>query len=38
MSSNPISHTPEFFDEVRKILAQARQKAYVAINFAMVEA
>ena len=27
-----------FFDEIRAILAQARQKAYTAVNFAMVEA
>ena len=38
MSSNPIIHSPEFFDEIRKILAQARHKAYAAINFAMAEA
>ena len=38
MSSNSIIHSPEFFDEIRKILAQARHKAYAAINFAMVEA
>lgn len=29
---------PTFFEEVRGILAQARQKSYAAINFAMVEA
>lgn len=29
---------PNFFDEIRGILAQARQKSYAAINFAMVEA
>lgn len=32
-----VPHSP-FFDEVRAILAQARQKAYAAVNFAMVEA
>jgi len=38
MSSRKIISTPQFFEEVRAILAQARQKAYAAVNFAMVEA
>ncbi|HLB46957.1 MAG TPA: PDDEXK nuclease domain-containing protein [Anaerolineales bacterium] len=38
MSSKKIVLSPTFFEEVRGILAQARQQAYAAINFAMVEA
>ena len=38
MSSKKITPNPHFFEEVRGILAQARQKAYAAVNFAMVEA
>ena len=29
---------PSFFDDIRKILAEARKKTYTAINSAMVEA
>ena len=36
MSTNQI--TPTFFNEIRTILAQARQKAYAAVNSTMVEA
>ena len=38
MKTNKIVPRSTFFDEVRAILAQARQKAYAAVNFAMVEA
>ncbi len=38
MNSRKITAAPTFFEEVRAILAQARQKAYTAINFTMVEA
>ena len=42
MKSSPpthsLSHRPEFYEEVRALLFQARQKAYTSINFAMVEA
>ena len=38
MSSRKIIPNAKFFEEVRRILAQARQKAYAAVNFAMVEA
>jgi predicted nuclease of restriction endonuclease-like (RecB) superfamily len=38
MSSRKVISTQKFFEEVRGILAQARQKAYAAVNFAMVEA
>lgn len=38
MSSKKIFLSSTFFEEVRAILAQARQKAYAAVNFAMVEA
>ncbi|MFN8488636.1 MAG: PDDEXK nuclease domain-containing protein [Caldilineaceae bacterium] len=38
MGTNPMTHNLGFFDDVRTILTQARQKAYTAINFAMVEA
>ena len=38
MKTNKIVPRSAFFDEVRAILAQARQKAYAAVNFAMVEA
>jgi len=38
MSSRKVIPNSRFFDEVRALLAQARQKAYAAINFAMVEA
>ena len=38
MSSRKIIPNQKFFEEVRGILAQARQKAYAAVNFAMVEA
>ncbi|MFN8445441.1 MAG: DUF1016 N-terminal domain-containing protein [Caldilineaceae bacterium] len=34
----PNLQPSSFFDEIRAILAQARQKAYTAVNFAMVEA
>jgi predicted nuclease of restriction endonuclease-like (RecB) superfamily len=33
-----ITLAPSFFDDVRGILAQARQQAYAAVNMAMVEA
>ncbi|HNB52231.1 MAG TPA: PDDEXK nuclease domain-containing protein, partial [Anaerolineales bacterium] len=33
-----LAHRPEFYEEVRALLNQARQKAYASINFAMVEA
>ena len=36
MSTKPI--TPTFFNEIRTILAQARQTAYASVNSAMVEA
>ncbi len=36
--SNPSPQNRAFFDEIRTILAQARQQAYRAINVAMVEA
>lgn len=35
---NKLAHRPEFYEEVRALLNQARQKAYASINFAMVEA
>ena len=38
MSSKSILPAAQFFEEVRAILAQARQRAYTAINAAMVEA
>lgn len=38
MKTNKIVPRSTFFDEVRALLAQARQKAYAAVNFAMVEA
>ena len=38
MSSKKILLNQQFFEEVRGILSQARQKAYAAVNFAMVEA
>ena len=38
MKTDKIVPRSTFFDEVRSILAQARQKAYAAVNFAMVEA
>lgn len=38
MSPRKIAPNQKFFEEVREILAQARQKAYAAVNFAMVEA
>ncbi len=38
MSASPAQQNAVFFEDVRTILAQARQKAYSAINFAMVEA
>jgi predicted nuclease of restriction endonuclease-like (RecB) superfamily len=38
MKSRKITAAPTFFEEVRTILAQARQKAYTAVNFTMVEA
>ncbi|MCC6500255.1 MAG: DUF1016 family protein [Anaerolineales bacterium] len=38
MNSTKIAPNPNFFEEVRGILAQARQKAYAAVNVAMVEA
>lgn len=38
MNAKKIIPRSTFFDEVRAILAQARQKAYAAVNFAMVEA
>lgn len=33
-----LAHRPDFYEEVRALLNQARQKAYASINFAMVEA
>ena len=33
-----IQKTLPFFDDIRRILIQARQKAYAAVNFTMVEA
>ena len=33
-----LAHRPDFYDEVRAMLNQARQKAYASINIAMVEA
>ena len=38
MSAKKVVPRSSFFDEVRAILAQARQRAYAAINVAMVEA
>lgn len=38
MKTDKIVPRSTFFDEVRSILAQARQKAYAAVNFAMIEA
>ena len=38
MSSKKIIPNQKFFEEVRGLLAQARQQAYAAVNFAMVEA
>ena len=38
MSSKRVIPSSKFFDEVRTLLARARQKAYAAVNFAMVEA
>lgn len=38
MNSRKVLPNTNFFEEVRGILAQARQKAYAAVNFAMVEA
>ncbi len=38
MSAKEIVPGLTFFEEVRAILAEARQKAYAAVNFAMVEA
>ncbi len=38
MSSGKIIPNAKFFEEVRALLAQARQKAYAAVNFAIVEA
>lgn len=35
MTKNP---NPEFFENIRRILRDARQKAYAAVNFIMVEA
>jgi hypothetical protein len=29
---------PSFFQDIKNILQQSRQKAYVAVNFAMIEA
>lgn len=29
---------PEFFESIRRILRDARQKAYASVNFVMVEA
>jgi hypothetical protein len=37
MNSRKIIPNVKFFEEVRAILAQARQKVYAAVNFAMVE-
>lgn len=31
-------YSPDFIREIKQIIAQARQKAYTAINSAMVEA
>ena len=36
--ANPAELRTEFFEEMRAILQQARQKAYAASNFIMVEA
>jgi len=38
MNSKKNILNPKLFEEVRTILTQARQKAYAAVNFAMVEA
>lgn len=38
MKSKNLTPNPNFYEEVRGILAQARQKAYAAVNVAMVEA
>jgi len=38
MKPEKITHPPEFFEAVRALLAQARQKAYASVNFVMVEA
>jgi len=38
MNSRKIIPHAALFEEVREILAQARRKAYAAVNFAMVEA
>jgi len=38
MNSKKIVPHSKFFEEIRAILSQARQNAYAAINFAMVEA
>lgn len=38
MSAKKVVPRSAFFDEVRAILAQARQRAYAAVNVAMVEA
>jgi len=38
MNNKKVIPNSKFFEEVRELLAQARQKAYAAVNFAMVEA
>lgn len=38
MSSKKIIPNQKLFEDVRELLAQARQKAYAAVNFTMVEA
>ena len=38
MSNKKVIPNSKLFEEVRALLAQARQKAYAAVNFAMVEA
>ena len=40
MKKDDIStlYTPDFIQEIKQIVTNARQKAYVAINSAMVEA
>ena len=38
MSAKRIIPKPNLFEDVRAILAQARQKTYAAVNLAMIEA
>jgi len=38
MESKYMKLTPSFFNDIRKLLQSARQKTYMAINFAMVDA